>query len=72
MTYGIFSLESGSAIAWFDSEEAALDAARQIIDGEPDAVNSIGVATFDDGGHPEHAVQGPVLRDMLGLPAAAA
>ncbi len=61
MTYGIFSLESGNALAWFASQDEALDAVRQIIEGEPDAIDAVGLMEFDDRGHPSAALQGQEL-----------
>ena len=65
MTYGIFSLESGNALSWFDSEDAALDAAGRLLSAEPEAKESVGVMWFDDRGHPVESLQGEALLDAL-------
>jgi hypothetical protein len=43
MKYGIFSLESGSALAWYGSADAAFDAVRQIAESEPEAIDGLGL-----------------------------
>jgi hypothetical protein len=71
MTYGIFSLESANALSWFDSEDAAFEAARRILRGEPEARESLGIMQFDDSGHPVGSLYGQELLDALqgGVPA---
>jgi hypothetical protein len=64
MTYGIISFESGTALAWFDSEGAAFEAARTILEGEPDASDAFGVTKFDDSGHPVESWQGSALVEL--------
>jgi len=61
MTYGIFSLASGNALKWFDSEDEAFAAAQAILRSEPEASDSIGVMAFDEHGHPAHSWQGEEL-----------
>jgi hypothetical protein len=61
MTFGIISLESGSALGWFDSEAAVFAAARKILEEEPDALDSFGVTRFDDSGHPVESWHGEAL-----------
>ncbi len=66
MNYGIFNLVSGSALAWYDSAEAAFAAVRQIAESEPDAVDELGLMHFDDGGTPKEALQGQELLNAAG------
>jgi hypothetical protein len=66
VTYSIISIESGKLLESFDSEEAALETAQAILRDEPDASGTIAVVTFDQHGHPEHALQGDDLAAALG------
>ena len=70
LTYGIISLETGTALHWFDSETAAFAAARKILEGEPDALDTFGVARFDDSGHAVESWTGKTLLEASrGVPA---
>lgn len=66
MTYGIFSMESGNALAWYDSEAEALEAAHRLLRAEPDAVESVALMEFDDRGHPQHSWLGQDLHAAAG------
>lgn len=66
MTYGIFTLDSGTALAWFDSPRDAFEAVIQIAESEPDAVENLGFMEFDDDGEPTHALQGQELVNAAG------
>jgi hypothetical protein len=61
VTYGIFNLDSGNAIAWYDSADAAFRAALRIAEQEPEAVDSLGLMEFDDDGTPRQALEGQEL-----------
>jgi hypothetical protein len=52
MTYGIFNVESGNALAWFDSQEAAYAAVLRMADAEPEAIDELGLLAYGDDGAP--------------------
>jgi hypothetical protein len=66
MKYGIFGLESGSALAWYESADAAFDAVRQIAESEPEAIDGLGLLEFDDNGAPRNSLQGQDLLNQAG------
>ena len=51
MTYGIFS-SAGNLIAWCDSEDAALQALRELVDEEPEAADEIAAFPATETGRP--------------------
>jgi hypothetical protein len=61
MKYALFSLASGTAIAWFDSEEESADAVLQLAETEPEAIDNIGLTLFDERGRPEDSLHGEEL-----------
>ena len=61
MTYGLFALGSGAALAWYSSPEEAYEAVRNIVGTEPDAVESLGLIEFEDNGTPGRALEGDEL-----------
>jgi hypothetical protein len=63
--YGIFSLESGNALEWFDSDDDAIDALKRLVAEEPEAVEAVGVMEFDDAGHPTWSLFGAQLVQAL-------
>jgi len=70
VTYGIVSLESGTVLRSFESESEAFAAARKILEGEPDALDTFGVARFDDSGSAVESWSGKALLDAArGVPA---
>ena len=67
MRFGIFSFGSGNVVAWYDSEPAALEAVGKLFRDEPDCVDDVGLMQFDEHGHPERAVQGARLAQVVGV-----
>jgi hypothetical protein len=66
MTYGIFNLDSGNALAWYDSQPEALAAVGKLLGGEPDSAESVGLMEFDDNGHPTQSLLGQELAAAAG------
>jgi hypothetical protein len=52
VTYGIWNLEAGSAIAWFDSTRDAYEAVLLIAATDPAAIDELGLVTYTDDGAP--------------------
>jgi hypothetical protein len=61
MTYSILSLESGSILESYRTEDNAMEAASRIYHAEPDARESFAVVVFDDGGMPVETLAGDDL-----------
>lgn len=66
MSWAIISVESGKLLASYASEEAALEGVQLILREEPEAMGAVAVVTFDDNGHPQHALRGDELAAALG------
>lgn len=49
MTHGIFT-STGNLVAWFDSEDDALQSLRQLANDEPESAGEIAAIPFDDQG----------------------
>ncbi len=70
MTYGIISLDTGNALAWYSSDAEAFAAARKILEGEPEAIDNFGVAAFDETGRAVESWTGNALVQAThGVPA---
>jgi hypothetical protein len=65
MTYGIFSMESGSALAWCESMDDAIGTVRAITEGEPDALEVVSITTFSDTGEPGEVLHGAELVEAM-------
>ena len=65
MTYSILSLESGSILESYRTEDRAMEAASRIYASEPDARDSFAVVVFDDTGMPVETVAGDDLSRRL-------
>ncbi len=61
MKFGIFNQDTGNAVAWFDSEDAALEAISRVLRAEPEAIGELGLVEFDEHGHPQRVRQGDEL-----------
>jgi hypothetical protein len=51
MTYGVFS-SAGNLIAWCDSQDAALEALRDLVDEEPEAADDVAAIPVTETGRP--------------------
>lgn len=51
MNYGIFS-SAGNLIAWCDSQDAALNALRELVDEEPEAADEVAAIPVTETGRP--------------------
>ncbi len=51
MTYGIFS-SAGNLIVWCDSQDAALQALRELVDDEPEAADEVAAIPVTETGRP--------------------
>lgn len=51
MNYGIFS-SAGNLIAWCDSQDAALEALRELVEEEPEAADEVAAFPVTETGRP--------------------
>jgi hypothetical protein len=65
VTYSILSLASGNILESYRSEERVLEAVYRICSTEPEARDSLAVATFDDDGMLVDSVDGEALTERL-------
>jgi hypothetical protein len=65
MRYGIVSLESGTVLHSFDSDNEAFAAAQKILNSEPEAIDNLGIARFDGSGKAVESWSGEILGTAL-------
>lgn len=65
MTYSILSLASGNILESYRSEERLLEAVYQMVLTEPEARDSLALATFDESGMLVDSCDGLEMADRL-------